>query len=64
MRIAFLVLLLANVVLSAWGQGYLGTRQERREPGRIAQQLTPEKLHILRPGIVHSAKLTGESAMQ
>lgn len=46
MRIAFLVLLLANVILLLWGQGYLGTRQEGREPGRIAQQVAPEKLRI------------------
>jgi hypothetical protein len=45
-RVAFLVLLLANVILLLWGQGYFGTRQEGREPGRMAQQVASEKLHI------------------
>jgi len=47
MRIAFLVLLLANVILFMWGQGYLGTQDVGREPGRMAQQVAPEKLHIV-----------------
>lgn len=46
MRLAFLVLLLANAFLLIWGQGYLGTQDAGREPGRVAQQLAPEKLHI------------------
>lgn len=47
MRIAFLVLLLVNVVLFAWGQGYLGMPDDGSEPSRLAQQIAPEKLRIL-----------------
>ncbi|MDP1652201.1 MAG: hypothetical protein Q8L56_05695 [Rhodocyclaceae bacterium] len=47
MRLAFLILLLANVLLFAWGQGHLGTPNEGREPERLSQQLTPEKLRIV-----------------
>ncbi|MBS3936389.1 MAG: hypothetical protein KGZ43_09465 [Sulfuritalea sp.] len=47
MRIAFLVLLLANLVLFVWGQGHLGTQGAGREPERMAQQLAPEKLRIV-----------------
>ncbi len=47
MRIAFLVLLLANLVLLVWGQGRLGTQDAGREPERMAQQLAPEKLRIV-----------------
>jgi hypothetical protein len=46
MRIAFLVLLLANLVLLVWGQGHLATQGAGREPERMAQQLAPEKLRI------------------
>lgn len=48
MRIVFLVLLLANLVLFVWGQGHLGTQGAGREPERMAQQLAPEKLRIVR----------------
>lgn len=48
MRALFLVLLLVNLMLLAWGQGYLGTREAGREPERLGQQLAPEKLRILR----------------
>jgi hypothetical protein len=47
MRLTFLILLLANVFLFIWGQGYLGTLDEGREPGRMAQQLAAEKLRIV-----------------
>lgn len=49
MRIAILVLLLANVILFLWGQGYLGTQDAGREPQRSAQQLAPEKLRFVAP---------------
>ncbi len=49
MRLAFFVLLLANVLLFVWGQGSLGTQNEGREPERLSQQLTHEKLRIV-PG--------------
>lgn len=47
MRLAFFVLLLANVVLFVWGQGYLGTLDEGREPERLQRQLQADKLRIL-----------------
>jgi hypothetical protein len=56
MRIAFLILLLANAFLFIWGQGYLGTQDAGREPGRMAQQLAPEKLHILPAAPVPAAQ--------
>lgn len=49
MRLVFLVLLLANVLLFLWGQGYLGTPDAGREPGRVARQLAAEKLRIVSP---------------
>jgi hypothetical protein len=49
MRLAFFLLLLANVLLFVWGQGSLGTSNDGREPERFSQQLTPEKLRIV-PG--------------
>ncbi len=48
LRIAFLVLLLANAILFFWGQGHLAAQDAGREPGRMAQQLAPEKLRIVR----------------
>jgi hypothetical protein len=48
MRALFLVLLLVNLALLAWGQGYLGGQEAGREPERIGQQLEPDSLHILR----------------
>jgi len=46
MRLVFLILLFANLVLFIWGQGYLGSREAVREPARLAQQLHPEKLSV------------------
>ncbi|MFN3885048.1 MAG: hypothetical protein ACK4Q4_09860 [Rhodocyclaceae bacterium] len=49
MRLAFLILLFANILLFFWGQGYLGQQQDAgREPARLAQQLAPEKLTVVR----------------
>lgn len=47
MRLAFFALLLANLVLYAWGQGYWGVSDEGREPERLQRQLVPEKLRLL-----------------
>lgn len=49
MRVAFLILLLANVVLFFWGQSRLGMGNEGREPERMAQQVSPDKLRIVPP---------------
>ena len=48
MKLAFLALFLANVLLYAWQQGLLGfTPETGREPQRTAQQIAPESLHVL-----------------
>ncbi|MDP2107933.1 MAG: hypothetical protein Q8J67_02680 [Rhodocyclaceae bacterium] len=47
MRLAFLVLLLVNLLLFAWGRGYLGEADAGREPARLQQQIEPDKLRIL-----------------
>jgi hypothetical protein len=47
MRVLFLVLLLVNLLLLAWGRGYLGGPESGREPERLGQQLEPEKLRVL-----------------
>lgn len=47
MRLAFFVLLLANVALLAWGRGYWSGQEAGREPERLQRQVVPEKLRIL-----------------
>jgi len=48
MRLAFLVLLLANVAIFAWGQGGRQGLHDAREPERMQRQVAPEQLRILR----------------
>ncbi len=55
MRVAFLILLLANVVLFFWGQSRLGTGDGGREPERMAQQVAPDKLRIVPPDALKPA---------
>ncbi len=45
-RTVFILLILANLLFFAWGQGYFGTRRDGREPQRLAEQLSPEKLRV------------------
>jgi hypothetical protein len=47
MRLTFWVLLLVNLVLFFWSQGYLGEHDKSREPQRMARQVAPEKLRVL-----------------
>jgi cell division protein FtsN len=48
MRLAFLLLLLANLVLLAWRQGAFGpVAEEGREPQRLARQIAPEQIRVL-----------------
>ena len=48
MKLAFLALVLANVLVYAWQHGLLGfTPESGREPQRTAQQIAPESLHVL-----------------
>jgi len=51
MRAAFLLLLLANIVLFAWQQGLFGAAVETgREPERVARQIAAERIRVLTPG--------------
>ncbi len=47
-RPIFFLLVLANLVLFVWTQGYFGGTDDSREPQRLEQQLHPEKLRIVR----------------
>lgn len=46
MRIAFFVLVFANVVFFVWAQGYFGGEDAGREPQRLAEQLNPGKMTV------------------
>lgn len=46
LRTLFFLLILANLLFLAWGQGYFGTVEEGHEPQRLTNQLTPEKLRV------------------
>lgn len=48
MRLAFWVLLLANLLLLVWGQGFFAANEEGREPERLQRQIDADKLRILR----------------
>lgn len=48
MKLAFLLLVLANLAVFAWQQGVFGWLPESgREPARIARQLEPERIRVL-----------------
>jgi len=50
MRLAFLLLLLANLVLLAWRQGAFGPVADTgREPLRLERQIAPEQIRVLSP---------------
>ncbi len=46
MRIAFFLLVLANLLFLVWGGDYLGGKEEGREPQRLRNQLHPEKMKV------------------
>ena len=48
MRLAFFILVFINLAFYVWSAGFLGTHQEGREPERLEQQITPEKIRVLR----------------
>ena len=60
LRLAVLILLLANGVYFAWSQGLLRALDfapaQQTEPHRLAQQLRPENLRILKAGEVRAAE--------
>ena len=47
LRLIFFLLVLANLLIFAWAQGYFGVPDDGHEPERLGQQLHPEKLHIV-----------------
>lgn len=48
MKLAFLLLMLVNLVLFAWQQGAFGRFAEPgREPARVARQIEPERFRVL-----------------
>ena len=50
MRVVFFLLVLANLAFYGWHAGYIGPGPEPAgEPGRMAQQITPEKIRIISP---------------
>ena len=50
MKLALLLLLLANLALFAWQQGAFGPAAEAgREPQRLARQVAAEKIRVLSP---------------
>lgn len=46
MRLAFLLLILANLIFFAWAQGHLGGQEEGREPQRLKELLYPERIEV------------------
>jgi hypothetical protein len=46
MRLAFFLLVLANLIFFVWSAGYLGGQEAGREPQRLANQLNPEKIKV------------------
>ena len=71
LRLAVIVLLLANAVYYAWSQGFLKelgfAPEEQAEPQRMNQQIRPETLQILRvnPGKASSSPSSaGPAALQ
>ena len=46
MRLAFFLLVFANLLFFVWGQGYLGGQAEGREPQRLREQIQPEKMKV------------------
>ena len=46
-RLIFFLLVLANLLVFAWAQGYLGAPDDGHEPQRLEQELHPEKLRIV-----------------
>lgn len=62
MRAAFLLLLLANVVLLAWQQGLFGPAGETgREPERLVRQVAAEKIRRLTPEQLAARRASGKA---
>jgi cell division protein FtsN len=64
MKLAFLVLLLANVALFAWQRGFFGPVFEAgREPQRVAHQVAPERIRVLTPEQLEALRSTATPAI-
>lgn len=50
LRLIFFLLILANAIFFAWTQGYLGGNEAGREPGRLTNQIAPERVRVLAAG--------------
>lgn len=50
LRLCFLLLVLANLLMYAWGQGYWGGGEDGREPQRLDEQKAAELLRIVPSG--------------
>ena len=59
-RPIFFLLVLSNLVVFVWTQGYFGGTDDGREPQKLDQQLHPEKLRIVR--MVQTAPASKEEA--
>ena len=65
MRAAFLLLLLANIVVLAWQQGLLGPAVEAgREPERVARQIAADAIRVLTPEQLAALRGTGATAAE
>ncbi len=51
LRTSFFLLVLGNLLLFAWGQGYLGPKGDAGEAERLAGQIDPDKLRIAGKGV-------------
>jgi hypothetical protein len=47
MRLAFFILVFINLAFYVWSAGFLGAHQDGREPERLTQEISPEKVRIL-----------------
>jgi hypothetical protein len=57
MKLAFLILVLVNLLLYAWQQGVFGRYGEGgREPERVARQIEPERIRVLTEGEVQKLR--------
>jgi hypothetical protein len=72
-RATFLILVLVNLAFFAWAAGYFGTADDGREPGRLGEQLQPERLRVAvkdgsaaksSPACRHIGPLTAAAAEQ
>ncbi len=57
MKLAFLLLVLANLALFAWQQGVFGRLPEAgREPERVNRQIEPDRIRVLTPPEVRALR--------